>query len=461
MDDSRTDAPKFDLTAQPSEDEDVLQAEPADLSSSEAPAQKKKPDVKPTPPNPELDARLFNALVSPVAPVHMTERSASAPHPAPLNSSLPEPVADEPAPPEATQVDPTPPAAAPLEIVDPANDAFVDGPMLMVQPIEEGPPPTVHDWEPLPPLLRIVAGRIESDPDRTEDDPPASGVTEFQQGTDSGSDRGPEVLAKTWDPAAVEDRPELEMTPSAGALREVSVENPRLEAEALAPTLCDDDMAEAEETSSKDSEPAGLELAEPLPEPEPLLAASQDDLDPTPDSTPVFASAPDPIVPDAPPGRTGAWWTLPMMCLGLAIVACAILVPAADDNRRHLHELAKLERDVAYFQKQSEVNQQFLEHVSTDPTLAERLAQRQLRMTRADSRVVQMSKDKNPFAMSPYALVTIDPPAPMPEYQPMGGFLSRYFLDTKGQIYLTGLGILLVAAGVILGGGEPRKTSAG
>lgn len=155
--------------------------------------------------------------------------------------------------------------------------------------------------------------------------------------------------------------------------------------------------------------------------------------------------------------RTGAWWTLPLMCLGLAIVACAVLVPAADENRRDAHELARIGRDVAHFEKQSEVNKQFLEHVSTDPTLAERLAMRQLRLTRADSRIVRSPVANDPFAMSPYALVSIDPPKPMPEYRPIGGFLSRYFLDPQGQIYLTGMGILMTAAGVILGGGAPRR----
>jgi cell division protein FtsL len=480
MDDSRTDAPKFDLTAQPSEDEDVLQAEPTDLALVAPPAQKKKPEIKPTPPNAELDAKLFNALVSPVAPVHLSERSVSArpspqavpAEPAPAAppearvvesavepSSHTSPVAIEvhavePDPEEAqievTFVDIEPTLAPEVaEAVDTNSDPSIFGPIPLQQPIEVSDSPTVHDWEPLPPLMRIVAGHYDPDDQVPDADPvstpaPVESVDAVEAPQD---ERRLTAATATWDPAAVEDPPTL--------IASADVLDPTPAPPEPSNTAGEPDDAAGIAAEGDDAEVGvhmlvAVQAHEPMPDPEPLLAASPADLGPSP-------AVNAPAAPIEQPGRTGAWWTLPIMCLGLAIVACAVLVPAADENRRDLHELAKLERDVAYFQKQSDVNQQFLEHVSTDPTLAERLAQRQLRMTRVDSRVVQMSKDRGPFSMSPYALVTIDPPTPMPEYRPMGGFLSRYFLDTKGQIYLTGLGILLVAAGVILGGGEPRK----
>jgi len=156
-----------------------------------------------------------------------------------------------------------------------------------------------------------------------------------------------------------------------------------------------------------------------------------------------------------PAASTGAWWTLPTMFAGLAIVACAVLVPAADENRRASHELAKIEQDVAHFQKQSEVNQAFLTHVSSDPTLAERLALRQLRLTRPTSMLAPMQAKSQAWDRSPYALVTLDAPTPLPAYQPNGGFLGRWFLDARTQLYLTGAGLLLIAAGLIFGGGTP------
>lgn len=478
--DARNDTPRFDLSARTSEDEDSLQVAPEDLVASVPAAQKKKPEIKPTPPNPEFDARLFNALVSPVAPVRLNERSASArpspppdredppPAAAPHESRVVETDLEQPshAEPVATDVDavwteaadaeravalanpePHPEPATESDSVAPETDASVGDPVLMVQPVEPPDAPSVHDWEPLPPPMRIVAGQDEpADHGASEQTLAAEAAVEPER--EAEPEHGSIPSTKTWDPAAVDDPPTPVVSPVVVTL--ASTDRPDRDDEPDDAVLANPETDEAETELVATEE---VEVDEPMPDPEPLLAASPEDLGPTP----AHLGSPTPAIEK--PARTGAWWTLPMMCLGLAIVACAILVPAADENRRDLHELAKLEQDVAYFQKQSEVNQQFLEHVSTDPTLAERLAQRQLRMTRADSRVVQMSRDRGPFSMSPYALVTITPPPPMPEYRPMGGFLSRYFLDTKGQIYLTGLGILLVAAGVILGGGEPRAAA--
>jgi len=159
---------------------------------------------------------------------------------------------------------------------------------------------------------------------------------------------------------------------------------------------------------------------------------------------------------------SGAWWTLPTMCVGLCLIAASILVPAADENRRAAHELAKIDNDVAHFQKQSEVNKAFLDLVSSDPTLAERLAIRQLRLTRADARIapLQASHPSDAWDRSPGALVHVPRPAPLADYVPMGGFLARWFLDAQRQFYLTGLGILLTAAGVIFGGGVRERAIA-
>ncbi len=236
---------------------------------------------------------------------------------------------------------------------------------------------------------------------------------------------------RVWDPAAIEDE-SLDVMPP------VVSDHVVVETTPSQTTLDEDDFPVAEPffathvTQDQESHPIETHVNFAL-------------------ATPVVESS-------VPAGRTGAWWTLPLMCVGIAMTACAVLVPATDENRQAMHELAKIERDVDYFERQSDVNKQFLEHVSTDPTLAERLALRQLRLTRVASKIVPMPKTDDAFGMSPYALVSIDPPVPMPAYRPLGGFISTYFLDSKGQIYLAGLGILLTAAGVILGGGAPRSS---
>ncbi|MGN6625005.1 MAG: hypothetical protein ACTHLN_00170 [Tepidisphaeraceae bacterium] len=163
------------------------------------------------------------------------------------------------------------------------------------------------------------------------------------------------------------------------------------------------------------------------------------------------------MIAEPPRGPTGAWWTLPLMFAGIAIVACAVLVPATDENRRAMYELAKIDRDVAYFQKQSDVNKDFLRRVSNDPTLAERLALRQLHMTLADTHLVKIPTKAEPFNRSPFALVSVEPPPALEPYRPVAGVLGEWFLDVRRQIYLAGIGLLMAAAGVIFGGGEPAR----
>lgn len=374
MDDPRTEAQDFDLSARTSEDDDALQLTPADLepatvtplpvepesTDSEPVASPEEPaPVTPTAPRVQskpvataMDAMFFNALVQTTAP--------ATPNPVPP-APAPNTAASEPA--DVPSVDP----GEPLKLFD-------------------NPEPAT-DWEPLPPLMRIApAAPVDSETPEPEQEEPAIGVADF-------------ASVPLFKPTFPYDAP--------------PASEPK-----LAPT---DPASPATDT------PADDVVAAPEPEPE------------------------------APPkGRTGSWWTIPLMCAGLAMVACAILVPAADENRRAMHELAKIDQDVRHFEKQSEVNKQFLEHVSSDPALAERLALRQLRLVRPDSRLVQMPRKDDPFSMSPYALVSVDPPAPLPAYQPIGGFLARHFLDARGQIYFAGLGVLLTAAGVILGGGAPR-----
>lgn len=208
-----------------------------------------------------------------------------------------------------------------------------------------------------------------------------------------------------------------------------------------------------------------------LPQTDDAIAADASDVDspesdiavdpiPADEAPAETESAAAPVLPPVP-GRTGAWWTLPLIFAGVGVLACALLVPAADENRRAMYDLAKIERDVAYFERQSEVNREFLERVSSDPTLAERLAMRQLRMTREDAKIAPLPTQHEKYGMSPFALVTIDPPPAIPEYRPIGGLLGKWFSDAQRQMYFCGAGLLMIATGLICGGGTSmRRTPA-
>lgn len=162
------------------------------------------------------------------------------------------------------------------------------------------------------------------------------------------------------------------------------------------------------------------------------------------------------ITPAAVVGSRGGWWTIPTLCAGLAIVACSLIIPQTDTNRRLAWEREKLERDLKSIQKQVDVNGQFLEAVADDANLAERLAQRQMKVYRQGTAVLELQR-QGKDEMSPFLLTAVVPPDPLPPYQSRGGTLATLFLHPKHSLYLSGLGLLLIATGLVMGGEKRRE----
>lgn len=152
-----------------------------------------------------------------------------------------------------------------------------------------------------------------------------------------------------------------------------------------------------------------------------------------------------------------AAWTIPVMCIGMAIIAACLIVPATDTNRRLAHEQTRLKMDLQQLEKQIAVNDEFLHKVKDDPTLAQRLALRQLKMIRSGTTTLDLKGSAGAVELnsSPFSILAVPPPPQRETYQPRGGLLSRYCLDPKLQIYLIGLGLMLVAGGLILGASTP------
>lgn len=170
---------------------------------------------------------------------------------------------------------------------------------------------------------------------------------------------------------------------------------------------------------------------------------------PTDEPAPQAEIPEDEQLPKTP--SRGGWWTIPVLCAGICLVACCVLIPQADANRRLAYEAEKLKRDLEHIQKQTEVNEQFLKGLASDPNLAERLAQRQMKVVREGTNVLKLKNQATRDWMSPYVLVTVPPPAPMPEYQPLGGFFADLCRQPKSQLYMTGIGLLMIAAGLVCG----------
>jgi hypothetical protein len=135
----------------------------------------------------------------------------------------------------------------------------------------------------------------------------------------------------------------------------------------------------------------------------------------------------------------------------MAIIACCLLIPAADENRRLAYEREKLRMDLDQIQQQISINDDFLHRVNDDPNLLERLAQRQMKLVRQGTNVLEIKHDSSHEDLSPYLLVTLPPPAELPPYRSIGGVFSDMCRHPRSQLLLMGLAMLLVATGLVLG----------
>lgn len=172
-------------------------------------------------------------------------------------------------------------------------------------------------------------------------------------------------------------------------------------------------------------------------------------------------SAADNSTPESPDRSSGAWTLIPI-CAGLLLIAACVLIPQVDANRRLVYEREKLQLDLRQLQQQLAMNRQFLAKMETDPQLEERLALRQMRVVRQGERVLDIKTDdsdtpqptdmaNDAAQMSPFSIVHVPPPDPLPDYRPWGGPLSGFFLRPRTQLYLLGGALFLVAAGLVLG----------
>jgi hypothetical protein len=167
----------------------------------------------------------------------------------------------------------------------------------------------------------------------------------------------------------------------------------------------------------------------------------------------VFTPTPQPQEPQValtPRRRGGGILTIPLRCLGIATIACVTLLPIADENHQLAWEREKLRADLKQLEEQGRVNDEFLQRVADDPTLAERLANRQMKYIREGNSVLPL-RGGGKEEMSPFHLVSVPPPPPKPPYQPVGGALATLIRQPRAQLYLSGAALLVIAASLILG----------
>jgi hypothetical protein len=124
-----------------------------------------------------------------------------------------------------------------------------------------------------------------------------------------------------------------------------------------------------------------------------------------------------------------------------------------------------LQRDLQQIQQQVTMNGEFLSEMESDPQLEERLALRQMHVVRQGERVLELKGDSDTpqptepasdaAQMSPFSIVHVPPPEPLPAYEPWGGEITGVFLNQRLALYLIGGGLLMVAMALVLG--EPSN----
>jgi hypothetical protein len=148
--------------------------------------------------------------------------------------------------------------------------------------------------------------------------------------------------------------------------------------------------------------------------------------------------------------------TICLLCLGLAMVAMCVIIPQADANRRLAYERDKLLADLRQIDQQASVNEEFLKNIEINPQLAQRLAQRQMKFIRQGESLLPIktnaASDTALVAAehSPYALMRVSPPPAQPPYQPAGGIVAVWLLDSHIRLYCLAGGMFLVAMGLVL-----------
>jgi len=162
-----------------------------------------------------------------------------------------------------------------------------------------------------------------------------------------------------------------------------------------------------------------------------------------------MATEPVATAPLRPVALQSGGWTLPLLCAGIALIACCVLIPQADANRRLAYERRQLKSELQNVESQVKINEEFLKRVADDPTLAQRLAERQMKVIPEGARVLELPGEQQ--GMSPFQLVSVAPPTPLPPYKPVGGTLANVCYGVHSRLYLIGISLGMIATGLVLG----------
>jgi hypothetical protein len=157
---------------------------------------------------------------------------------------------------------------------------------------------------------------------------------------------------------------------------------------------------------------------------------------------------------------TGGVWAIPMLALGVGLIACCLVIPAAEDTSKVMFERERLRAERESLSRQVTLNEEFLDRIHSDRELALRLAARQRTETEEGVGIITPTWDRpgggglGNFAMSPFALVAAEPvlqpdgPTPAP-----GGKLAAFCREPRARLVVLGVGLFCCMLGLLGGGG--------
>jgi hypothetical protein len=154
-------------------------------------------------------------------------------------------------------------------------------------------------------------------------------------------------------------------------------------------------------------------------------------------------------------------WTIMLISAGIGLIALCLLIPQSDENRLMAYECQKLKMDLEHLDKQVAVNQEFIDRLGHDPSLVERLAQRQMKFIRAGTKVLELEERTMAGEESPFSLVSIAPPPRLPPPELRSGRMAELCRDPKVRLYVIGTGMMLIACGLVLGASGEKEAAVG
>jgi|GEM_PF-6549045 len=143
-----------------------------------------------------------------------------------------------------------------------------------------------------------------------------------------------------------------------------------------------------------------------------------------------------------------------VLFFGLVVIGLAVLLPAREQNRKLVHSIAQMQAEVDFVDRQIDINRQFLDDVTHDPELVERLLMRQTNRMQDGKAALDLHAAPTDFSASPFGIMRLNaPPPPVPYRSDVPSWLEWTTTSSSRFIGIS-LGLFGVASALIL---APRR----